>query len=257
MEEAQRVAEKALKFHKELQRDSHGRYRSWEHCYKVFYDARLERKNGETPDYDYLSLHLAFYLASWGMYRGSSFLLQQDYTVHEDAVKEILHEEYDILQGIECKELRKEEALKLLLHLKEVLRSKYNGIRDRVMSLYNKDKPKTDISDVLVSKILMGTLGCTPAYDRFFVDGIKGFGVNGIKGFNHLTGVFNRNAVEKLIDFYEINFKSFEVARLKMSIDGLPYPQMKLLDMGFWQIGKEKDDSYRRLRMCKTERKRK
>lgn len=46
-----------------------------EHCYKCFHDAR----NNSTPDLDYLSLQLAFYLASWGMYREASFLLQKDY----------------------------------------------------------------------------------------------------------------------------------------------------------------------------------
>ena len=37
--------------------DENGRSRSWEHCYRVFRDAR-----GRTHplDYDYLSLHLAF-----------------------------------------------------------------------------------------------------------------------------------------------------------------------------------------------------
>lgn len=40
-----------------------------EHCCSVFHEAR----NQENTDTDNLSLHLAFYLASWGMYRGSSF----------------------------------------------------------------------------------------------------------------------------------------------------------------------------------------
>ena len=64
------------------------RYLSWEHCYQQFRLVRLERDKKE-PDLDYLSLQLAFYLASWGMYRGSSFLLQRDYKVHIPIVKEI------------------------------------------------------------------------------------------------------------------------------------------------------------------------
>jgi hypothetical protein len=35
-------------------------------------------------------LHLSFYLASWGLYRGSSFLLWKDYLVHHDMVNRIL-----------------------------------------------------------------------------------------------------------------------------------------------------------------------
>src|SRR3954453_15052724 len=59
--------------------DLHHRYRSWEHCYQYFH--------GATPaavaaDRDVAALRLGFYLASWGMYRGSGFLLQNAYTVH-------------------------------------------------------------------------------------------------------------------------------------------------------------------------------
>lgn len=68
----------ATNFYHEAKRDENGRYRSWEHCYSNFYHARGK----DNADLDYLSLQLAFYLASWGMYRGSSFLLQKDYKVH-------------------------------------------------------------------------------------------------------------------------------------------------------------------------------
>ena len=61
-------------------------------------------------DYDYLSLQLAFYLASWGMYRGSSFLLQKDYKVHEAVVKELLDSKYNCLFGLTCKMLRDQEV---------------------------------------------------------------------------------------------------------------------------------------------------
>ena len=48
------------------------RYLSWEHCYQQFRSARLDRDKKE-PDLDYLSLQLAFYLASWGIYLRSIF----------------------------------------------------------------------------------------------------------------------------------------------------------------------------------------
>ena len=41
-------------------------------------------------DYDNLVLHLGFYLSNWGMYRGSSFLLQKSYKEHVEAVKYII-----------------------------------------------------------------------------------------------------------------------------------------------------------------------
>lgn len=45
----------------------------------------------------------------------------------------------------------------------------------------------------------------------------------------------------KLVDFYEKNSVRLEPVREKMEVDGMPYPQMKMLDMGFWQIGFDLD----------------
>ena len=87
------IIESANSFYQELKQDEHGRFRSWEYCYSAFCDAREDAD----PDIDYLSLMLAFYLASWGMYRGSSFLLQKDYKVHIPVVKELLRKKYNIL----------------------------------------------------------------------------------------------------------------------------------------------------------------
>lgn len=56
-----------------IKNEKNNRFLSWEHCYTCFYRARQDKTN---VDIDYLSLQLAFYLASWGMYRGSTFLLQ-------------------------------------------------------------------------------------------------------------------------------------------------------------------------------------
>lgn len=97
------IIKSSTEFYNDLKVDENGRYRSWEHCYSHFIKAR----GSQEIDYDYLSLQLAFYLASWGMYRGSSFLLQKDYKVHIPVVEELLSEKYDVLAGIECVSFRK------------------------------------------------------------------------------------------------------------------------------------------------------
>ncbi len=70
-----------------LEKEPNHRYRSWEHCFRAFSDKKDVTDN---KTIDYLSLHLAFYLASWGMYRGSSNLLQKDYRIHIPIVRIIL-----------------------------------------------------------------------------------------------------------------------------------------------------------------------
>ena len=47
----------------------------------------------------------------------------------------------------------------------------------------------------------------------------------------------------KLVDFYEENKTQLEATRKTLTVEGLPYAQMKMLDMGFWQIGFELDSN--------------
>lgn len=219
------VIKSATIFYNELRADSNGRYRSWEHCYKCFHDAR----NNSAPDLDYLSLQLAFYLASWGMYRGSSFLLQKDYKVHVPVVEELLKVHYNGLFGLECIELRKNDVQKKLTELNCFMTAYYDKIRKSVKETEVRNK----LSATLTTKILMGTLGCVPAYDRYFIDGVKGQKVT--------TGIYNIKSLLKLVDFYDTNRVRLEETRKRLKVYDLPYPQMKLLDMGFWQIGFERD----------------
>ncbi len=218
------IIQSSEKFYNDLKADKNGRYRSWEHCYSHFIKARKSKE----VDHDYLSLQLAFYLASWGMYRGSSFLLQKDYKVHIPVVKELLKNKYDALAGIDCIGFKDDSNQKLLQDINSFLEKYYDEIRKNVKG----QELKNELSSTLITKILMGTLGCVPAYDRYFIAGIKNQKV--------ATGNYNINSIMQLVDFYEKNSARLESVREKMEVEGMPYPQMKLLDMGFWQIGYER-----------------
>ena len=214
----------AQTFYADARRDENGRSRSWEHCYRVFRDARTE----SSPDCDYLSLHLAFYLASWGMYRGSSFLLQKDYKVLSPIVEEVLKPEYDCLFGVACADLREPEVQAWLMNVYDYIANYFRPMRDEVAGRVV-DSP---VSPVLIAKILMGTLGCVPAYDRFFQDGVATYKVT--------TREYSLESVLRLVDFYEEHNDRLEEARRGMQCEDLTYPQMKLLDMGLWQVRFEK-----------------
>ena len=215
----------AQTFYEDARRDENGRSRSWEHCYRVFRDARTD----PSPDYDYLSLHLAFYLASWGMYRGSSFLLQKDYKVLVPVVEEVLKPDYDCLFGIACVRLREPDVQEQLKKLYDCIADHFHPIREEVAGR----EVTTPVSPVLITRILMGTLGCVPAYDRFFQDGVATYKVT--------TQEYSLESVRRLVDFYEEHNDRLEEARRGMRVGDLIYPQMKLLDMGLWQVGFEKD----------------
>lgn len=156
-------------------------------------------------DIDYLTLQLAFYLASWGMYRGSSELLQKDYLIHEPVV-EIVRS-----NG----ELRKENVT-------------YEDIEsiNEIIEKIKKEYKVANVSRTLVSKILLGTLGCIPALDRFFCDGwkiceeTKGFSIN----------------LQNIISFADKHKIEIEECRNCIKSNVI-YPPMKIVDMYFWQIG--------------------
>lgn len=221
MDAIDELIDAAQAFYDDARRDENGRSRSWEHCYRVFRDARTD----PSPDFDYLSLHLAFYLASWGMYRGSSFLLQKDYKVLTPIVEKILKPEYDCLFGLACTDLRNNDVRDQLVKLYDDIANYFRPIRDQVAGR----EIESPVSPVLITKILMGTLGCVPAYDRFFQDGVATYKVT--------TQEYSTNSVLKLVDFYEEHNDRLEEARRAMRVGDLTYPQMKLLDMGFWQVG--------------------
>ena len=180
------IIKSSTEFYNDLKVDENGRYRSWEHCYSHFIKAR----GSQEIDYDYLSLQLAFYLASWGMYRGSSFLLQKDYKVHIPVVKELLNEKYDVLAGIDCIGFKDDSNQKLLQDINSFLEQYYDKIRHKV----KEQELKNQLSFTLITKILMGTLGCVPAYDRYFIAGIKNQKV--------ATGNYNIRSVMQLVHFY-------------------------------------------------------
>lgn len=218
------IIERGTNFYQELKKDNNGRYRSWEYCYKTFYDAH-NSKNVDEAYLDYLCLHLAFYLASWGMYRGSSFLLQKDYKIHKAIIEELLKKKYNSLWGISVNDYKNKYNLDLLFDLKKVIKEKYNEIRLSVKETI----PRNELSDTLITKVLMGTMGCVPAYDRYFISGIR---------YNKIaSGVFSQNSIMELLEFYSKYYDEFEEARNRMFICDLKYPQMKIIDMCFWQIG--------------------
>lgn len=190
-----------LKYINELKNDHH-RYKSWEHCFEAFKDI-------DGADEKLLSLHLAFYLASWGMYRGSSELLQNDYLVHEPVLKIIQKYKYlrtDIIAFDNVKQL--------------------NDVVKQVKDAYEKTYKDIKVSRTLATKILLGTLGCLPALDRYFRVGWKT-----CKETEKL-----RITLSNIVKFANDHKSDIEECRenIKSQIE---YPSMKIVDMYFWQIG--------------------
>ena len=80
----------------------------------------------------------------------------------------------------------------------------------------------------------MATLGCVPAFDRYFVFGLKSQKV--------VIGTYNIKSILQLVDFYERNLEQLNSVQKNFIVADMLYPQMKILDMGFWQIGFDLDN---------------
>ena len=239
----------------DLNAQSFSRYKSWEWCYKYFKDhhdlARLSDDEKESI-IDTMALHLAFYLASWGMYRGSSFLLQRDYKAHIPAVKAILDldknlnqgKKYDSLWNFVPSEKNIDDAYELLFgedgiyfKVKKSYKKNCNDGADETSQNGDKSADSEGLaSDTLVTKILLGTFGCIPAFDRYLKNGIKiSNGQGYTKEFATNIEGKNHDIFKKLCHLYIDNISNVNLNSL------VEYPPMKKVDMFFWEIGYEAD----------------
>ena len=73
-------------------RKPYERYASFDYCYNYFYSFYKEGKIKELASEENMQmscLQLGFYLASWGMMRGSSFLLEKSVLHYSNLIKAI------------------------------------------------------------------------------------------------------------------------------------------------------------------------
>jgi hypothetical protein len=210
------IHEKISAYFGEVVGNPHHRYRSWEHCYGFFREAQ---PSGIAAQRQLAALHLGFYLASWGMYRGSTFLLQRAYTVHLGVVDCIGSQRFAPLWqrefGAEAKDI---ELTPLILEAAKAIGSAYSQFGEA--------------TETLVTKVLLGTFGCLPACDQYFIAGFRSAGL----GYSYLNAKF----VEKVLAFSREHLSEFrrEQETIK-GHSGAHYPLMKLVDMYFWQLGYE------------------
>jgi hypothetical protein len=213
---AEGLHQRIAAFHGRLVVDPHHRYRSWEYCYRFF---RSRTRQALVAEKKAAALQLGFYLASWGMYRGSSFLLQRAYTVHEGVIERLASPQFADLWD---KEVGSDGSDMRLVQ----------SILAAVTAVKEAYAPFGVATDTLATKVILGTLACLPACDRFFIDGFKESG----RQYSYLNARF----VERILQFCIECGAELRSEQAKIeAAGGMHYPLMKLADMNFWQIGYE------------------
>jgi hypothetical protein len=159
-------------------------------------------------------LQLGFYLASWGMFRGSSTLLLKSARYYEPVI--------DVIAAAPAQawdldaHLYTTDSWRMLHGLDQEIRAAF-GHRKRVTS-------------ALATKVMLGVLGNVPAFDTYFR-----------KGFRAAT--FGPKAFRRLGEFYQEHADTIERNRIP-TLDfrtGQPtrhrYSRAKIIDMIFFIEG--------------------
>lgn len=123
------------------------RYTSFDYCYNYF-----STTEGLAKDIEKSCLMLGFYLASWGMFRGSSFLLQKSVRCFEPTVRYISSLDKSVWK-IDVDNYSDENIQTIIEH--------YDNIKECLIDNGNADL-------VLITKTLLGVFGFVPAFDRYF-----------------------------------------------------------------------------------------
>jgi hypothetical protein len=193
-----------------------GRYASFDYCFNHFQDHRVGGRLEALADGDCLQvscLHLGFYLASWGMLRGSSSLLQRSVLQFAPLI-EVIVEAEPAVWSIDAHRYTRDEW------------SLLNDIRGRVRTALAPHQA----SDILVTKILLGVFGCVPAFDTYFR---RGMGVTS----------FGPKALSVIEDFYRRNEETVERHRRRTLTfptgeeSSHRYTRAKVIDMVFFVEG--------------------
>jgi hypothetical protein len=216
------IAQVLKRFEKGIN-DPEDRHRSWELCYEFFHEIRNAKIDEKLENL--AALNLDFYLASWGMFH-NSFLLQKSYLALGPVAKEILKKEYEILWELDDETIANgnlEEMWGEIEQLKKVIYQKLHPTAVKVMGIKTKQP-----TDTLITKIMLGTMGCVPAYDANFIHVLREMGP---------TQTFDRNSFEEVVAFYKEKKEQFKEIKFETAKNHLPYPPMKNLDLYFWAKG--------------------
>jgi hypothetical protein len=194
-------------------RQATARYSSFDYCFNHFQGHRNRAADLRSPTGMELScLHLGFYLASWGMLRGSSPLLRRSVKHYEPVIEAIAAAPPQLWEA--DAHSYDDDTIDMILTTRRRLRA---ALPDAS-------------SDILISKIMLGVFGCVPAFDTYFK---RGFGVwtFGAKALRKVAAFYDSHA--EVIDKHRVNTLDFASG---VETD-LLYSRAKVIDMIFFIEG--------------------
>lgn len=188
------------------------RLASFDYCYNYFYSFYKTEKISEIASPSNLQmscLQLGFYLASWGMYRGSAPILQESAKSLCNTIREIANQEA-VIWEIDVDSYT-DENINLLLRCFAKIKESFKGAWIP--------------SETLITKILLGVFSNVPAYDTRFKAGMR---INSFskKSLKFINNFYNENKI--VFDSY-CRF-TYDFGTGEKTTDVI-YKKAKLIDM--------------------------
>lgn len=203
--------------------EEYRRERSWDFCFNYF-----QENPSPTRTMELSCLQLGYYLASWGMLRGSSYLFRETNARHYQQTIEVIERYNPEMAELNGKSMFDSQGQKLIL-------AAYADLRKTIL-------PKGGAARTLVTKIMMGAWGTVPSFDTYFVKGFRSLAENKEKpAFNKI----NNRSLTLLEAFYEQNKMEIdELARHYRTLDfttgtftDRPLTRAKIIDMYGFNLG--------------------
>lgn len=201
-------------------RQPNERYASFDYCFNYFQSFRDSGNVSMIASADNVQLsclHLGFYLASWGMLRGSTELLQKSVRCLIPVLEAVAHTDasfWEIDAGCYT-----ESNIQRLLQVADKIRGALPGM-----------------SDTLLTKIMLGVFGGVPAFDTNFKKACRS---------EHMVQTFGASALRKIGAFYKHNAAVIDAYRVP-TLDLISgrhtdrcYTRAKVIDMAFFMEGEK------------------
>jgi hypothetical protein len=172
------------------------------------------------------SLQLAFFLAVWGMFRGSGRLGSQNLEFYKDLLVHLHTETSPEFWSLDLRDFDRADRA-------EYRRAK-KLLKEANRALVCFQAGGVTWTDTLKTKVLLGLWGQVPALDRFVLTGFYYFN----KEFEGAISPYRRLSPRLMASLAEAARDHAWPLDHQLSPDGgIEYPPGKVIDMAFWQYG--------------------
>lgn len=158
-----------------------GRARSWDFCYEHFRDTDRVQSDLQAS-----CMQLGYYLASWGMLRGSTYLFKNTNARHYLGALEVIARHDAAMLSVTPAQYGDAEIQKLLTQV-------YSDLRSALL-------PRDATHLTLVTKTMMGVWGVVPSFDLYFMRTFRGLAET--RAERGAMRRFGSDTIELLGEFY-------------------------------------------------------